>query len=80
MTEQETKKLTLSDCFWGAFSYELAVRGLHPAMNQQSRKLVAMRYGKRSLFWLPLHVLLRMGAMKAAEPLSAYVTTEKIDD
>lgn len=63
----DRKPPSFSDYFWTAISLELALRGLHPEMDTGMRNLVATRYGKRSLLWLPLDVVIRVGALRAAQ-------------
>lgn len=66
MSTEKPKKAELAGYFWDALSIELALRGLHPDMSKADRELVAMRYGKRSLLWLPFDVGLRVVAMRDA--------------
>jgi len=69
MSDEKKAKLGLTECFWSAVSFELALRGMHPDMDATARELVAMRYGRRSLLWMPFDVGLRMATLRMADRL-----------
>jgi len=79
MAEEKTAAPGFRDYFWAAFSFELALRGLHPDMDRRARELVALRYGKRSLLWLPFDVGLRMAALKASRYMGDLDILSEID-
>lgn len=71
MTEpDQVKDTTLRGDFWTALSIELALRGLHPDLEEETRLRIEAERTKRSWVWFPVDVAKRLAAIRIGRAAS----------